>query len=393
MLARGWLDVLIIGDTRCGKSRVTEDIMQGLRMGEYMKGENISFAGLIGGLQQVGQKTKWDLVWGKIPLNNGRLLTIDEASSLSVETIGNMSAVRSSGIAEITKVQSGVTRAATRLIWLSNPRSDRMMHQYSFGIMAVQELIGRPEDIARFDFVVGVMQEDVPSAVVNMHREQAEYISRWVQLRELVRWVWQLKPQDVIFTEKATEACLSAAKTMAADYSPSIPLVEPNEQRIRVARVAAAVAARTYSEQGHRLIVHHEHVEFAEKFMRMCFDSRALGYRNFSVTSRKDESEITQACADIKLMFRKWTDSDIRSIKLLYGADYFTVGDLETIFNLPRAEARSVCSMLMKHGAIARKNTQFVKTKLGMFILESMMKKDGAPIPLPTHPTSGRNKV
>ena len=54
LLPRGWMDILIIGDTRCGKSWVVDGVVQALDMGEFFKCENTSFAGLIGGLQQLG---------------------------------------------------------------------------------------------------------------------------------------------------------------------------------------------------------------------------------------------------------------------------------------------------------------------------------------------------
>jgi len=370
VLPRGWLDILILGDTRCGKSAIVEGIVSGIRMGEFLKCENTSFAGLVGGLQQIGSRTKWDIVWGKIPLNNGKLLAADEMSSLDLDDIGNMSAVRSSGVAEVVKVQSGITRAATRLIWISNPRSDRSMSSYTFGVHAVAELIGRPEDIARFDFVVGVRSDDVPISKINANVKDVIYAARWDELRNLVRWIWSLRPQDVIFSDKTIEAVLSTASEQSKTYCSSVPLVEPNEQRIRVARVATAVAGRCYSEQGGKLIVKPEHVEYADFFMRSCFNSRAIGYKSFSDATKQDAEEMARCSGDVITQIIRFSDKRKRGIKLLLSVDSFSMADMETFFNLPRMEARHMLSMLMQEGCVIRKKGQHYKTEAGIRVLE-----------------------
>jgi hypothetical protein len=102
LVKRGMLDVLVIGDTRCGKGYVAERIKGYYGLGEVASGENCTFAGLIGGIDQVGQRRI--VKWGLIPLNHGRMVTIDEASSLAETDFGKMSRVRSEGVAEMTKI-------------------------------------------------------------------------------------------------------------------------------------------------------------------------------------------------------------------------------------------------------------------------------------------------
>ena len=374
-LVRGWLDVLVLGDTRCGKSAIAEGIVSGTHMGEMFKCENVSYAGLIGGLQQIGQRSKWDIVWGKIPLNSGRACIADEMSSLSIEDIGNMSAVRSSGIAEINKVQSGMTRAATRMFWISNPRDSRSMSEYTYGVQAVQELIGRPEDIARFDFVVGVRSDDVPLSVVNANRNPPEFTPDWEAITNLIRWAWGLRCQDVVFTDEATDACLSIATAQAKEYANNIPLVEPNEQRVRLARVATSVAVRSFSEQGGKLYVRPQHVEYADHFMRECFNGRAMNYNGYSKAMKRELSENAASIAHVKDTLLKFCfNGDMRPLRLLHHSDVLTPTDIEVYFNVPRAEGREIVSTMMRHGCLSRKSAGFVKTQMGIALLEEMLK-------------------
>ena len=163
LIEKGYPEVLIIGDTRCGKSETSKKLVGHYRLGARSSGENTTPAGLIGGLHQV--RTGWRISWGRIPLNDGRLLFIDEVSGILEEEIAKMSDLRSSGIAEVTKIQTERTLARTRLVWLSNPRSTDSINNFGSGTKIIENLIGKPEDIARFDFVVSVFHYGPSQAV------------------------------------------------------------------------------------------------------------------------------------------------------------------------------------------------------------------------------------
>jgi hypothetical protein len=77
-----------------------------------------------------------------------------------------MSSVRSSGVAELTKIQQERTWARTRIIWMSNPRDGKMSDK-TYGVQQIQPLIGNPEDIARFDLAMSVQAGDVAAEEIN----------------------------------------------------------------------------------------------------------------------------------------------------------------------------------------------------------------------------------
>ena len=298
-IGKGWTECLVLGDTRTGKSEAALKLVEHYGLGEIIFGENTSYAGLVGGMQQA--QGKWSITWGKIPLNDGGLLVIDEASGLPVESISQMSGIRTSGIAEITKIQTERTRARTRLIWLSNPRSGRPLRTYSYGVEAIPELIGTSEDIARFDFAITCASNEVPPEVINQVRlsEHTEnpYTSRLCHA--LVLWAWSRTSEQVIFTDNAIKASLDAAIQMGKEYSTRIPLVEAANHRIKVARIGAALAARLFSsdESGSSLIVKEEHIRFAKDLLDDFYTSPSLDYRGFS--SREiDNARIAQENLD-----------------------------------------------------------------------------------------------
>lgn len=282
---RGMLDVLVLGDTRTGKGFVTEGLLRYYRLGEIASGENCSFAGLVGGCQQLG--TQWIVTWGAIPLNHGRLVVIDETSSLSHDEIGRMSRVRSEGVAEITKIVSEKTRAQTRLLWLGNPRDGRPLMEHNTGIEAVKGLIGANEDISRFDLILTLSHDEVPEGIINapahpIGNDQDKYPASLC--RSLLLWAWSRRPDQIVFTKRATESVLQTAMEFSQRFSPRIPLVQSENIRIKLAKIAAAIAARCYSADatGERLEVHYGHVLCARQVLLDAYRKPSMAYDQYS---------------------------------------------------------------------------------------------------------------
>ena len=299
-ITRGWLELLVIGDTRTGKSETTERIMQFYQLGELVFGENTTFAGLVGGMQQT--QSRWFITWGKIPLNDRRLAIIDEASGLSEDDISRMSGIRSSGIAEITKIQTERAFARTRLIWLSNPRAGRALRTYSYGVEAIPELIGKVEDIARFDFALSCASEEIPTELINQlsnTRGSVELTYTGDLCKALILWAWSRKPADIVFEEDAEGEILSHAIQMGKQYSTRIPLVEPANQRIKLARLSIAIAVRIYStdDAGQKVIVKAEHVKFARQYLEEIYSKPSLAYTAYS-RQEKDAEKLASKHID-----------------------------------------------------------------------------------------------
>jgi 5S rRNA maturation endonuclease (ribonuclease M5) len=228
LISRGMLDVLILGDTRCGKGYVTNGLSRHYQLGEIASGENCSFAGLVGGCENIGKR--FIVKWGIIPLNNGRLVVIDEASALSEQDFGKLSRVRSEGVAEISKIVREQTQANTRLLWLSNTRSGRPIMSYNSGVQAVKELIGANEDISRFDFAMAVATNEVDTEIINAISahddtdDAAKYPAH--ACRALVLWAWSRTPDQIEFTKAATAATIKTAIEFGKAYNSSIPLIQ-----------------------------------------------------------------------------------------------------------------------------------------------------------------------
>lgn len=285
---KGWGDALVIGDSGQGKSECSSRLMGHYKCGERVDTKRASVAGIVGGLQETAKR--WFITWGTIPLNDRRLVILEEIKGMGVPELSKMTDMRSSGIAELIKIERAKTYARTRLIWISNPRSDSKLSAYNYGVDAVKELIGSLEDIRRFDMVMAVASGEVPIDIVNKrHEETVEHKYTSELCQALIGYAWSRVPGDIVISVETEQEILDAAMRMGATYSSSCPIVEPSDQRIKLARLSVALAIRTYSVKDGRVIVLPCHVKVVERFLDRIYKSKSLGYYEYSIAQKHED--------------------------------------------------------------------------------------------------------
>jgi len=309
---KGWLEVLVIGDTRTGKSETAQWLAYHYQLGEYGAGEGSSFAGLLGGLQQGAGGNNWMLTWGKIPLNDRGLYIIDEVSGLSQEHISQLSGIRSLGVAELTKIRQEKTNARTRLIWISNPRKGKALEDFEYGVEAIAHLIGANEDVARFDHAVTAASGEVPEDEINKdisERTPVPHVYTSELCNALVLWAWSRnlgnihKNNQIIFEREAEELILKYATEFGRKYSSKIPLVEGANHRIKLAKMAVAAAARVFStdETCEKIVVKPEHVHFIAQVQQEAYDKPSMGYKQYSEKVRREHHMSNENLEQVKV--------------------------------------------------------------------------------------------
>ena len=235
-----------------------------------MECKNATVAGLLGGLQQMGNR--WFVTWGVIPTHDKRLVVLEELKGTSVEVISKLTDMRSSGVAEIPKIEKRRTHARTRLIALSNPRSDRPLSSYNFGIESIKELIGGLEDVRRFDFALLVSNTEIDAATLNklqQYRPAGNQIFDAESCRRLILWAWTREPSQIQYGSGAYEQILSEATRLCSIFTESIPLVDRGSMRLKLARLSASLACRTFScdDTLENVIIRECHVEYISKLL------------------------------------------------------------------------------------------------------------------------------
>ncbi len=363
-LRKGWLDALILGDTRTGKGFVAEGLLKYYRLGEILSAESLSMAGLIGAIQKIGER--WALVWGKLPLNDRKLVILDECTALDPSEIGKLSRIRSEGIAEITKVISEKTFARVRQLWLANARPStrgraKMLSSYNYGIEAGMDVIGAPEDMARFDFALVVAQNEVDSTLINKAHKLTvpnKYTRKLCQ--QLLKWGWSRTHDQIKFTAAAEKTALQAAQVLGEQFSAEIPLIQSEDVRFKLARIAAAAAVRTFStKDGINLVVTKEHIQYAYNFLCHIYKKPSCGYAQLSQEVREkatlrnlDKVREELNCAGEFL-------SDL--VSGLIDHQTITANDLCDFAGVDFYQAKSIISALVRHQALKRENNYYVK--------------------------------
>lgn len=349
--SRGWLDALIIGDTRTGKSEAARRMVEHYRLGKLVNCEAASFAGIIGGLQQMGGSREWTVTWGVVPMNDRRLVILDEISGLSFDNIQSMSDVRSSGTILLQKIQSEQAWARTRLIWLGNPR-EASMDEYTYGAQAIAPLIGNREDIARFDFAMALTQHDVGMKEINQIPAIGEPEFSSEDCHILVLWAWSRQPEDILWAEGTEEHVIRAADWLGEHYVADPPLIQAANVRVKIARIAVALAASTFStdRSGRKVIVNKTHVEGATKFLHSLYSKETFGYYRMS----KRESEHQRMAIEMMDDSKRWLIENpglIRFLKEIQGT--FRGEMLEQMMNARREEAKAYMNEMFQRGLIS----------------------------------------
>jgi hypothetical protein len=359
VISRGWLEFIVVGDTRTGKSETALRLADHYGLGHVIGCEGATFAGLVGAVKQIGDA--WTVTWGEITINDRRLVVLDEASGLTQEAISQLSDIRSRGIAQLTKVESQETRARCRMVWISNPRKARYVDEKKVdGIDVLEDLIGNPEDIARFDFAMSVRMGDVPGERINdPDRSQVQHVYTAPLCHELVLWAWSRKPEHVEWKPDAYRRVYELAEKIGTMYIDHPPLIQRTNVREKIARIAVALAARTFStdEQGERVIVERRHVNDAVAFLHKLYSYENFGYLRLSkrvVRNRK----IARAN---RIKVKKWLLENRKLLEfLLDRRGSFRAQDLEEMAYMHRDEAAEVLGRLADAKMISKEKSQII---------------------------------
>ena len=375
---RGWGELLIIGDSGQAKTTIVERMMRHYRLGELHSGESSRRTGLVYNMQQ--NNKRWFLVWGAFPLNDGGLLTIDELSGLSEEDLAVMSDVRSSGIAKATGVITAETTSRTRAIYISNPRNGRQLNSETYGVNAVLKLMGKAEDVRRLDIAMSVASGDVNPELVNRSLKDIPevphvYTSDLCNTRVL--WAWSRKPEDVKFTDEATERILEKATEMGAKYSSKVPIVEAADQRIKIARMSVAAACCVFStETGEDVIVKKEHVDFVVDFMDELYCAKSFGYDKLSEQDRLVSDTSDDNISKLRAQFLTLPIMDMNEMAgILYQLPYFSRVTLEDYTGLSKDDLKMLLKFMTNNHLVDKVKGDYRRLPLGTELLENLVNK------------------
>lgn len=361
---KGWVEALVLGDSGQGKSEMAKRLQIHYGLGEKIDMKGASVAGLKGGLQETNGR--WFVTWGAYVLADRRMVWLDECEGSPEQVLQALTDMRSSGLAELTKIERRRAWARTRALWTSNPRSERSVNTYNFGIEAIKELLGTPQDVRRFDLAMIVASNEVPKEVINAPvKSRVKHRFTSDLARRLILWAWSRRPAQTTMTEEAKQACFDHALAMSRKYSSNIPLVEPADQRLKLARLSTALAARTFSasEDGKNIVVKPVHVDYIAGFLDLLYTNPYMGYDTFSEVRNADQEllypeQITETLQ--KLSY------PVETVRGLLRAPSVRWEDIGGWGGCDRDQAQNIMGMLLRNNALRRSRDGHFKT--GAFI-------------------------
>lgn len=361
-ILKGWLDTMVIGDTRTGKSQMAQRFVKTLGLGGYINGENARRTGVIGGVQRFGDS--WVITWGAIPMNDRGLLIIDEASGLEVDDIKDLSSTRSSGAVTLNKIVKGEARARTRLIWLSNPRSGRNLADFYWkGYGAFQEFIPVAEDQARYDLVLTAAREDI-DVLDGIDSEVQPKIEPWINL---FNTAWGISAEDIVFPKDFRLKVREVAHKLNDDYGggPLVVGVAVHEKILRLTCATAVLCGDIYAG---KLMISEKHLQWADEFLRMTLEKESLSYAAYIREFKRAQSKKSE-----NIKFIRGLLAVHPALRVLLSSSSFKGFQFQEILGIDRADSAKIMSDLITRGLLRPiSGATYVPDKLLMEIAKQM---------------------
>jgi hypothetical protein len=288
---RGYLDTLVVGESRVGKSSTADCLRRTYQLGAFtsLAGNSATIPGLIGGSNKTangGMQTKA----GLIPQNHKGLIIFEEFGKCNSNITAELTDIRSSNEVRITRVSGVLTLPAmVRMISLSNVKSVgseiKSIASYPNGIAVVTELVPTAEDIARYDIMC--VLGDKGNAQIDPYWEPAEPLAdELYQTR--IRWVWSRTPEQVIISPDVGNYIIQKANELNKAYDCHIKIFG-TECWKKLSRLSIAMAGYTVSTDDTftNMIVTKEHVDAAYNMFISLYDNSTFRLKEYVENERK----------------------------------------------------------------------------------------------------------
>ena len=369
LMKRGWLETVIVGDTGMGKTQMVERFIDFCGLSEMISGESASRTGITYRLEQSGDT--WFISWGRYPLNDKKLLVLDELTGLEPDDFGKMTEARSSGVLRVDRVVNAETNARTRLIMLTNPRYGKQISEFMHPVESLKQIFPEAADIRRLDFAIFMGTKDVSKDVLNrdFQKSKKQLISSQT-MHDHIQFVWSRKPEDFILTEEAEKLILKKAHYMGEKYGSAddIPLVSPADQRNKLARLAHSCAAVLHSvdETGEKIVTTEEHVEFVCDYLEAIYDDKNFRYNAYTQKMRQ-ESDLTEEEKErVQQELAKLDYADVGELSkeivwAFANNDLLKPQELQDMFNADREIINARIAILVRNNFIKRTRNGFKK--------------------------------
>jgi DNA primase len=281
---RAYLDTIIVGESRTGKSSTADCLRQLYELGTFtsLAGNSATIPGLVGGSNKT--PTGYQTRAGIIPQNHRGLIIFEEFGKSNNSVITELTDIRSSNEVRITRVAGTIALPAmVRMITLTNPKnkngSIQSIASYPNGISVLTDLVETAEDIARYDMIV--ILPDKGNAQIDPLWIPEEPFPKQIY-KDKIRWVWSREPEQIIIDRETQLYIVEVANRLNKTYEGHIKIFGTEAWK-KISRLAIAIAGYVCStdETYENIIVKKEHIDFAEKFLVNLYDNPTFKLKEF----------------------------------------------------------------------------------------------------------------
>ena len=353
---RGYLDGLIVTESRVGKSTTAQALSKVYGIGSIasLAGSAATSAGLVGGSVKAGSSSQ--IRPGLIPRNHGKAIIFEELAKAKFSLMPELTDIRSSGIVRINRSTGDLSLpASVRILFLTNPRTEddgmiRPIMAYPNGIEIVKPLIGAIEDIARFDFIY-ILGEN-PSDVDPLWAPPEGFTEK--QLRNRIYWIWSRKCAQIKIAPEMQKYIVDISKKLNDKYAGSVKIFSTETWK-KIARLAISIAGYMVSTDASysSIIVQKKHVDIAALLMESIYNNSTFKLKEFVDEERK---QLVCTLPDIELA-REFNSRYPTMMAYLEKNNNVAKNTLATIAGLDQSIFNDALKQLAKHSFVTM--TQF----------------------------------
>lgn len=281
---RGYLDTLIVAESRVGKSSTAESLQKLYGLGAFtsLAGNSATIPGIIGGSTKVNGN--YQTRAGLIPMNHRGLVIFEELAKCNSNLVRELTDIRSSNQVRIARVSGVLTLPAlVRMITLTNVKNTgskiKPINSYPNGIDILVDLIGSPEDIARYDLML-ILGDQGNKIVDPFWEPVTPFEPEAYQTR--IRWVWSRTIDQIIIDKEVGKHILDRCNELNKTYDSHIKIFGTEAWK-KVARLAIAMAGYLVSTDAsyEKIIVTKEHVDAAVEYLIDCYDNPTFKLKEY----------------------------------------------------------------------------------------------------------------
>ena len=281
---RGYLDTLIVAESRVGKSSTAEALQRLYGLGAFtsLAGNSATIPGIIGGSTKVNGN--YQTRAGLIPMNHRGLVIFEELAKCNSNLVRELTDIRSSNQVRIARVSGVLTLPAlVRMITLTNVKNTgskiKPINSYPNGIDILVDLIGSPEDIARYDLML-ILGDQGNKIVDPFWEPSTPFEPEAYQTR--IRWIWSRTIDQIIIDKEVGKHILDRCNELNKTYDSHIKIFGTEAWK-KVARLAIAMAGYLVSTDSsyEKIIVTKEHVDAAVEYLIDCYDNPTFKLKEY----------------------------------------------------------------------------------------------------------------